>query len=157
MPTVTCRTLYGETREVPAEKLTVRPSVYAVIVHDTRALLVRSTSTGKWMLPGGGIKRGETVEEALQRELQEEAGIAVSIGAFAHFEPDFFYYDPLDLAWQAYLFYYHCTPHSLELNGSHHEDEEGDPAWVEISSLRPDDFLAHGATMLRLLRGEANS
>lgn len=151
MKLVRCRTLYGEVREIPAEKLVIRPSSYGVVVNGTQALLVRANTTGKWMLPGGEIERGETVEEALKREMQEEAGIAVTIDAFLHFEMDFFYYDPLDLAWQGYLFFYRCTPHSLELNGAR-EDEEGVPAWVEIDSLVETDFMAHGPTVLRLLR-----
>lgn len=156
MKTVQCHTFLGGFREIPIEKLVIRPAVYGVIVHGTQALLVRANTTGKWMLPGGEIEQGETVEDALRREMREEAGIAIVIGAFMHFEMNFFYYDPLDLAWQGYLFYYHCTPLSFELSITRH-DEEGVPAWVEISSLTEDDFVAPGATILALLRGSLPS
>ena len=34
---------------------------------------------GKWVLPGGHVKYGETIENALQREVEEETGYKVMI------------------------------------------------------------------------------
>jgi ADP-ribose pyrophosphatase YjhB (NUDIX family) len=48
-----------------------------VIDSDGRILLVRQTYAHGWMLPGGGVEFGESLDKSLARELDEEAGIAI--------------------------------------------------------------------------------
>lgn len=40
--------------------------------------LIRHTYVPGWQLPGGGVEKGETMEEALVRELEEEGNITIS-------------------------------------------------------------------------------
>ncbi|MEM6469449.1 MAG: NUDIX domain-containing protein [Planctomycetota bacterium] len=56
--------------------------VVGVIFRDARLLVIRRaqrvTAPGKLCLPGGGIESGESEEEALVREMQEELAIDVT-------------------------------------------------------------------------------
>ena len=54
---------------------------YGIILKDNKIALIRKARggyKGKLDLPGGGIEHTETPEEALVRELQEEAGVTVT-------------------------------------------------------------------------------
>lgn len=53
--------------------------VRVLIKHgDSYVLVVNKFGPGKWQLPGGGIKLGESVEAAGVREVGEELGLAVA-------------------------------------------------------------------------------
>ena len=54
-----------------------RLRVSALLGWQGRILLCRQEKPGKeyWLLPGGGVDGGETLTDALQRELAEELGI----------------------------------------------------------------------------------
>ncbi len=46
---------------------------------DDTVLIIRRINGGEWTLPGGGVKLGETLEEAVGREIEEEAGIKLGV------------------------------------------------------------------------------
>ncbi|MBD3933156.1 NUDIX domain-containing protein [Streptomyces chumphonensis] len=57
-------------------------SVAGVIVDDHgRALLIKRRDNGHWEPPGGVVEAGETLPEALQREVLEETGIKIATPA----------------------------------------------------------------------------
>lgn len=98
-------------REYPDRPLV---GVGVVVLRGDRVLLIlrgRDPGRGRWALPGGAQRAGETVEEAGRRELREEAGLEVGALAFVGYVDAVqrdadgrvrFHYTILDLAaaWQ---------------------------------------------------------
>ena len=71
----------GRPREGGADRKTVDVAV-GVLIKPNGDFLLTSRPPGKvyegyWEFPGGKLESGETVEEALRRELQEEIGITI--------------------------------------------------------------------------------
>ncbi len=57
----------------------IRRIVGAVVYTDDEIFLMKSPKWGDyWMVPGGGIEKYETEEEALRREIREELGIEIT-------------------------------------------------------------------------------
>lgn len=52
-----------------------RKSIYGLIIEEEKLLMVHKVNSNMWDLPGGGIDPGETLHEAITRELQEELNI----------------------------------------------------------------------------------
>ncbi|WP_338603789.1 NUDIX hydrolase [Sulfolobus tengchongensis] len=58
-------------------------AVGCLVISDNKVLLVKRKNppnTGLWAIPGGKVEYGETLEEALKREMKEETGLEVTIG-----------------------------------------------------------------------------
>jgi ADP-ribose pyrophosphatase YjhB (NUDIX family) len=70
---------------VPGKRKRQRIAAYGVCRDaDGRMLLARAspaiTLQGRWFLPGGGVDHGESPIDSLVREMEEESGLAVSVG-----------------------------------------------------------------------------
>lgn len=55
-------------------------SIKGIVIHDGRVLLLLN-ERGEWDLPGGRPGPGEDHRAALRREVREEAGLEVEVGA----------------------------------------------------------------------------
>ena len=55
----------------------VRPSVRGIICREGKVAVVHSLKYDYYKFPGGGIEDGESLEQALSREVAEESGLVV--------------------------------------------------------------------------------
>lgn len=61
-----------------------RLAVRAVLLHQTRLLLVNAwpgNQSDLWCAPGGGVDKGQSLPDNLIREMYEETGLSISVGA----------------------------------------------------------------------------
>ncbi len=68
-------------REYPDAPVT---GVGGVVIRDGEVLLVRRAyppRAGEWSLPGGRLELGESMTDGVRREVREETGIEVQVGA----------------------------------------------------------------------------
>lgn len=67
----------------------IRMGVRVLMLQDNRVWLIRHTYLPGWFMPGGGLKKWETLEEAVRREAREETGAELGeislVGAFTSF------------------------------------------------------------------------
>ncbi len=74
--------------EYPA---TPQVAVGGVVFKENRVLLVqrgKPPSEGEWAIPGGSVELGETLQEAVVREILEETGISIRVGEPVHLFDD---------------------------------------------------------------------
>jgi 8-oxo-dGTP diphosphatase len=121
----------------------------AILEKDGRIIIAQRKSkdhlAGKWEFPGGKIEAGETPEECLSRELNEEFEIEVSIGVYLG--SNIHHYDHISIELLAYRAFWDGG----KINSTDHKDYK----WVTIEELDQFDFApADKPFVEKLRRGE---
>lgn len=83
-----------DARDRKCQKINTRPTVRGIAFKDGKMLMIR-TNRGDYKIPGGGVGRRESYEDALIREIREETGflcteIGRKVGEIEEFKNDSF-------------------------------------------------------------------
>jgi 8-oxo-dGTP pyrophosphatase MutT (NUDIX family) len=144
------RTDYYDDPAAPAPNSLV-PAVTAVVTDDQgRLLLIHRTDNNRWALPGGGIEVGESVSQAVVREVREETGIDVKITGLVGIYSDprhVIAYDDGEVR-QQFSLCFRARPIGGTLSGS---SESTEVRWVPVGELEALDM--HPAQRLRVTHG----
>lgn len=130
---------------------TLRVAVSAVVQDEAgRLLMIRRTDNDLYAIPGGGQEVGETVTDAVVREVQEETGLTVEvtglIGIYSN--PDHVIaYDNGEVR-QEFSLCFRARPLSGRLRTS---DESREVLWIDPAQL--DELNIHPSIRLRIDHG----
>ncbi len=136
----------------------VLPAAFAAVRNGAgELLLVRRIDDGNWELPGGRIEVGETVAEALVREVAEESGVTVVLTGLSgvYSDPTHVLVDPDGSVHQQLALCFLAVPAAPAGDGPdgdgppRPDDIETDAAsWCPLAGL--DDLPMHPAMRLRV-------
>jgi ADP-ribose pyrophosphatase YjhB (NUDIX family) len=137
-------------------------AVSAAIIRDGRVLIVRRAATpmlGLYTLPGGVVEAGETLDEAVRREIEEETALKIEPVALAGYR-DAIFRDKENRVERHFVimaFAARLLSGEVRLNG-----ELGDYRWLkpeELAPLKTTDGLAEvvDAAFARMAEAQASA
>lgn len=120
-------------------RITTRQAVRAIIIQDSKILMVH-TNKGDYKFPGGGIKKNESHEDALRREVAEETGYIVNemkeeAGTIVQRNPNQFDNGGI---FQMISYYYLCDVKNIRTRQNldkYEQDQEFSPKWMDIDEV----------------------
>jgi 8-oxo-dGTP diphosphatase len=110
--------------------------VGAVVLDGHRVVLVKRANEplkGEWSLPGGAVDVGETLAEAIRREVREETGLDVEVGPIVDVLDRIRYDSDGRIEFHYVLIDFLCRPTGGELLCASDAEEA---AWVDASDFK---------------------
>jgi 8-oxo-dGTP diphosphatase len=123
--------------------------VGAVVLEGDRVLLVKRGQAplkGHWSLPGGAVEIGETLEQAIAREVLEETGITIEVGPIVEVLDRISRDVEARVEHHFVLIDFVARPIGGVLEGGSDADEA---AWVAVGDLAKYDVAAVTAGVIR--------
>ena len=135
--------------------------VAAIIVRNSRLLICQrrrdKTFPLKWEFPGGKVEPGESLTDALKREIREELGVRIEIGPEAYRTQ----YRYAELATEIEIVFYFARIVDADVRGSFTDEQDGAEfaackangafekvLWVSATELSGYQFLAANAELI---------
>ncbi|MEX2557227.1 MAG: NUDIX hydrolase [Actinomycetota bacterium] len=110
-------------------------AVGAIVVDKGALLLIkrnREPARGQWSLPGGRVELGETLREALVREVREETGVDVDVDGLIGVAERIVRDDEGAIEYHYVILDYVCTARSTVVKAG---DDAADARWVPVGEL----------------------
>ena len=133
-------------RPVVGQPQAVRAGVCAAVFdEDGRVLLEQRSDNGFWGMPGGAVDIGESVEQAVNREVLEETGLRVEVkrlvGVYSDPRQHNIASYPDGNVLQGVSFLFECVRKGGELRMS---DESTGLGYFDVNDLPEKILLSHG-------------
>lgn len=149
---IICEDIEGKKYEVSINQLAFRPSVYGIIIQDDKILLSRQWDG--YDFPGGGINLGETVDDALKREVKEETGFDANPDKIITCETSFFKLPFTEKYVHSIHLYYLCKITGGELSTEFFDNDEKQYAnkaeWIALKNTNKIKFC-NSADSLKII------
>jgi len=126
---VQCLTMRREYPDAPIV------GVGAIIRDGPHIVLIRRNrepAIGRWTFPGGGVELGETVHEAIRREVLEETGLEVEVADLILIVDRILHDDAGRIQYHYVILDFLVSPVGGALRPG---DDAGDARWVSLSEL----------------------
>jgi len=138
------------------KKKKLRNSVKAVIIQDGKLLVLRKENgNGAYaVLPGGGQEHGETLRQALKREVLEEINARVKIGRLLHIREYFsekheYAAEDRDIHQVEFFFKCKLIDKYEPKNGHLPDPHQKEVVWVALDAL--DEAIFYPVTLRKIL------
>jgi len=117
--------------------VTTHPAVaVGAIVIDKGAILLvkrdREPARGQWSLPGGRVELGETLREALVREVREETSVDVEIDGLIGVAERVVRNDDGEISFHYVILDYVCAARTTAVKAG---DDVSDARWIPVGEL----------------------
>lgn len=120
----------------------------AIIINNGKILIAQRAENqklaGKWEFPGGKVESGETPEECLKREINEEFGIDIKVNDF--FGESIYQYDTETIKLIAYK--------AQWIDGEYKLTAHSQIKWIESYELENYDFAPADIPFIKKLKEE---